>query len=61
MTEIANIKNNEQTLLYIITKNIHQEKPDYETIFKAINLKTFCEENKIRNLALTSSDHNQLN
>ncbi|KAL4155977.1 hypothetical protein QTP88_000012 [Uroleucon formosanum] len=64
VTEIASIQHNDQNILYIITKNHHQEKPTYETFYQAIkNLRTFCEENQIEKLALPKigSGHDQLN
>ncbi|KAL4136407.1 hypothetical protein QTP88_007955 [Uroleucon formosanum] len=64
VTEITSIQHNDQNILYIITKNHHQEKPTYETFYQAIkNLRTFCEENQIEKLALPKigSGHDQLN
>lgn len=64
VTEIASIQHNDQNILYITTKNHHQEKPTYDTFYQAIkNLRTFCEENQIERLALPKigSGHDQLN
>eukprot|EP00102_Acyrthosiphon_pisum_P014799 XP_008185048.1 PREDICTED: O-acetyl-ADP-ribose deacetylase 1-like [Acyrthosiphon pisum] len=51
--EIAAIEFNERNILYIITKDSHQQKPTYETIFYALkNLREYCESNNINKVAL---------
>jgi len=62
--EIAAIKCNGRNILYIITKDSHQQKPTYETIFYALkNLREYCESNNINKVALPKigSGHDQLN
>jgi len=64
ITEVAHLKLNDQWILYLITKNNHNEKSTYSNIFKTLeNTKQFCTENKITILALpkicTDSDKKQ--
>lgn len=64
ITEVAHLKLNDQWILYLITKNDHNEKSTYLNIFKTLeNTKQFCTENKITTLALpkicTDSDKKQ--
>ncbi|KAL4089038.1 hypothetical protein QTP88_024116 [Uroleucon formosanum] len=62
--EISAIKCNERNILYMITKDSHQQKSTYETIFYALkNLREYCESNNINKVALpkVGSGYDKLN
>jgi hypothetical protein len=64
VTEIAAIKCDQRSILYIITMDSHHQKPTYETMFYAIkNLPKFCESNNLNKVALSKigSGYDQLN
>jgi len=53
VTEIAAIQDSDRYILYIITKDLHYQKPTYETMFFAMkNLRKFCESNNLNKVAL---------
>lgn len=53
ITEVAYLKNKNQWILYLITKNRFNDEPTYSDIFSTlINTKQFCLNNKIKILAL---------
>ena len=66
ITEVSHLKQNNQWILYLITKNNYYNKSTYLNTFKTLkNTKQFCTDNKITTLALpkicTGSDKKQWN
>lgn len=53
VTEIASLQVNGRTIIYLITKEKHWQKPSNEKMFLTLkNLRIFCDSNKIKKLAL---------
>lgn len=53
ITEIAQISHEGQILLYLVTKELHHQKPKYEDLFKTIiNLRQLSERERITHIAM---------